>query len=75
MFALSRVQFKPAAALLHLVVRNDIIAVALENNHVLRIDLANPSEIEGARAAPHPRAAWALGLGTQRGCVGAQIWR
>ena len=47
MFALSKVQFKPTGTLLHMVVRNDIIAVALDNNHILRIDLSNPAEIEG----------------------------
>ena len=51
MFALSKVQFTPSGTIMHMVVRNDIIAVALDNNHVLRIDLSNPKDIEGVSGA------------------------
>jgi len=60
MFALTKVQFKPSGALVSMVVRNDIIAVALDNNHVLRIDLSNPAEIEGTAPPATTRAAPAL---------------
>ena len=60
MFALTKVQFKPSGALVSMVVRNDIIAVALENNHILRIDLSNPAEIEGTAPSATARTAPAL---------------
>lgn len=47
MFALVKVQMKLGAGLCFMVVSNNIICMALDNNHVLRIDLARAQEIEG----------------------------
>jgi len=52
MFALTKVQFKLGAKLLYMVVSNNIIAMALDNNHVLRIDLEKAHEVDGFFSSP-----------------------
>jgi len=42
-----QVQFKLMGQLKHLAVSNDVISMALDNNHILRIDLAKPQDVEG----------------------------
>ncbi|ORZ19894.1 Pep3/Vps18/deep orange family-domain-containing protein [Absidia repens] len=45
-FHLDYVQFQLPALLVHLVVSNNILISVLSNNHILRIDLDNPLEVE-----------------------------
>jgi len=52
MFQLSKVQYKLGAGLVYMAVSNNIICMALDNNHVLRIDLDKPHEVEGNESPP-----------------------
>ena len=46
-FALDRVQFQFPAQLRTMAVSNEILIMALETNHILRIDLQQAHEVEG----------------------------
>lgn len=46
-FKITKVGYQPPDDIVHLVVRNNFIVLALQNSSIIRIDLDNPSEIEG----------------------------
>ncbi|XP_063971923.1 vacuolar protein sorting-associated protein 18 homolog [Diachasmimorpha longicaudata] len=45
-FIRQRVNFRPPENILHLAVSNDLIIIAMANNHILRIDVKNPEKKE-----------------------------
>ena len=49
MFALEKVDYRPDG-LRHLVIANNTLCMALENSHVIRLNLSNPQDLEGTPA-------------------------
>lgn len=45
-FQFEQVEFDPGSKIVDMAVCNDIAVMALKNNHIIRINLANPSELE-----------------------------
>lgn len=48
MFSISSVDYRPPHPVTYLVTSNNILVMALDNSHIIRLDLADPSELEGA---------------------------
>lgn len=46
-FKITKVGYQPSHDIVHLVVRNNYIVMALQDSSIVRLDLDNPSDIEG----------------------------
>jgi len=46
-FSITKINYKPPHNITHLVTSNNILVMALENSHIIRLDLADPEQLEG----------------------------
>lgn len=46
-FRISKVGYNPPHNVIDLVTSNNVLVMALQNSHIIRLDLSDPSDIEG----------------------------
>jgi hypothetical protein len=47
-FSISKVEYSPPRAIVDLVTSNNILVMALENSHIIRLDLSEAADLEGS---------------------------
>lgn len=47
-FSISKVEYPPPRAIVDLVTSNNVLVMALEHSHIIRLDLSDAAELEGA---------------------------